>query len=91
MAKYQIVEYTEIVENEDGSFGVIETSKLDKFIYTAEETTLKDICKELKEVGILPSIDMRKITVSDIDSDVIEFKLKKEKKPICRLVRMKYI
>lgn len=90
MAKYQLVEYTDVIDNEDGSFAINEVEKKEFFVEIDDSTSVKDVCKELKDYGILPSVDMRKITVSDIDSDIIEFRLKKEKKPICRLVRRKY-
>lgn len=91
MSRYQLVEYVDVVENEDGTFGITEVAETDFFIEIDSKTVLKDVCKELKNQGVLPSVDMRKISVSDLDSDIIEFKLKKEKKPICRLVKRKYI
>ena len=85
MSRYRLIEYKDVQENEDGSWAIGEAFKSDIHMNIEEDTPVKDICKELKDLGVLPSIDMRKISVSDTTKSIIEFRHKKSREPICRL------
>lgn len=87
LKQYQVIEYTGIDKSQDGNWVITEINKSDYTMFISEETAPRDICQFLKKEGILDSADMKKLLVTDLDRDIIEVKFKKEKKPICRLVR----
>lgn len=91
MAVYLVVEYNNVKRLDDncnGTWYIGEANKTDSFINITEDMTSREVCQSLKEGGFLPSADMRKFSVSDLDKDIIEITTKQKKKPLCRLEKM---
>ena len=87
MRKFKVYTYNVGSQTEKGSW--IITDKKDTGIRCTskkQEITAKDVCKFLKDEGILESADQRKINAV-IGMDLIEVREKKTSKPICRLER----
>ena len=89
MNKYRVVHYTAVTQNDGGDWVVLD-NKLGNTIDLSDKSTPKDICKFLKSETILDSVDLRKVFISDLNSDIIEVKEKKGMKPICRLRRERF-
>ena len=88
--KFNVYNYTLVSKNEET--GLFSINKMNKWgsVYIEDDSDAKSICKKLKDCKVLDTYDMRKISVSDITSDIIEIKSKKDLKPIMRLEKINY-
>lgn len=88
--KFNVYNYTSVSKNEET--GLFSINKMNKWgsVYIEDDSDAKSICKKLKDCKVLDTYDMRKISVSDITSDIIEIKSKKDLKPIMRLEKINY-
>lgn len=85
MAIYKVIQYKNPVKNEDGMWAVERLEDNGICVTINSEDDLKDACKSLKKEKIISTSDLRRLSISDIDKDIIEIKEKKGMKPICRL------
>lgn len=87
MAVYLITEVKKVSENKEAKYSskwvIEETHTTDVFIDIGKDP--KELCKKLKDLGFIDSADMRKVSVSSMDKDIIEVRSKKSLKPLCRL------
>lgn len=91
MNKYQVIDYTSVGTNSEGQYYVQDKVETDLTFNMPEDGTdksnSKDICSFLYTNGLLSTDDLRRLDVSDVNSDVIEIKEKKTGFPLCRLER----
>lgn len=90
MSTYNVYTFDNVVENKDGSWGAKALTQTDVTVNIDTDTQVKDLCKQLKAENIIPSYDMRKLTVTDLNSDIVEIKQKKDGFPLCRLVKKRF-
>lgn len=88
MKYYEITEIADVLENEEApqyssKWVITSMHKTGNFIDIGDDP--KELCKKLKELGYIDSCDMRKVSVSSMDKDLIEVRSKKTFKPLCRL------
>lgn len=87
MSLYQVINISKVIENKTAQFSspwvISQMDRTDVFIDIGNDP--KELCNRLKELGFLESADMRKVSVSSMDKDLIEVRGKKSFKPICRL------
>ena len=87
MAYYEVIELLEVAEVEptpyNGKWAIKQMHPTASFVEVGDDP--KDLCKRLKGMKYLKTSDMRKLTVSSMDKDIIDILEKKEMKPICRL------
>lgn len=91
--KYLIIEVQEVSQNKKAEYSnqwVIEKlHPTDKFIEIGSDP--KQLCKNLKDLGFIETSDMRKVSVSSMESDLIEIRGKKNLKPLLRLESARWI
>lgn len=88
MLSYRIILYEDVWDN-DGAWAVETTKTSDKVMYVDNTTTEGDILKQLKTFKYLESCDRRKVSTTELGKDIIEIRQKKDKKPLCRLQRVR--
>lgn len=85
MARYRVFKYKNVRSTKQGWI-IGELVRTDTVLDIDSKTTGTDLCKELKELKFVPSTStLRTIQFSDLDSELIEVKQKKDLKPLCRL------
>lgn len=93
MSLYQVIEIIEVQENPNAQYSskwaITKMHKTETFIEVSSDP--KVLCKKLKELKFIDSCDMRKVSVSSTDKDLIEVRNKKDLKPLCRLEVAKWI
>lgn len=90
---YQVIEILDVTYDKEAQYSskwvINETHKTDVFIDVGKDP--KDLCKSLVRMEFLYSSDMRKISVSSIDKDIIDIRDKKTLKPLCRLEKARWM
>ena len=93
MSLYQLVEIQKVSENKEAQYSsnwVIEKMhRTDVFVDVGSDP--KELCKKLKDLKYIDSADMRKVSVSSMDKDIIDIRSKKTFKPLCRLEIARWI
>ena len=82
MSLYQVIEVSEVFQNSDDKWVIGSLNKTDVFIHVVDSKTT---CMKLKDKGFIDTCDMRKISISSTDKDIIEVREKRTSKPLCRL------
>lgn len=87
MSLYQVIEINKVIENKGAKFSspwvISQMKRTDTFIDVGNDP--KELCNRLRDLGFLESADMRKVSVSSMNKDLIEVRGKKSFRPICRL------
>lgn len=87
MSLYQVIEIVEVSENPEAQYSskwvINKMRRTETFIDVGDDP--KVLCKQLKENKFIDSADMRKVSVSSMDKDIIDVRGKKDFKPLCRL------
>lgn len=91
MLRYQVIDYKEVVQNDEGQWAVTQTESKDIFVEIEDNAEPREVCKTLKAEGVINTSDMRKIQMTDLGSDIVEIKEKKTGCPICRLEKRRFI
>lgn len=90
---YRVIEILDITYNEDVQYSskwvINDIHKTDVFIDISKDP--KDLCNSLLHMGFIYSSDLRKVSVSSMDKDIIDVREKKTLKPLCRLERARWM
>lgn len=93
MAMYQVVEVRDVLEIKNhpnsSQWAIIDLNRTDTFVEVSDDA--KDLCKRLKDLKFIDTCDLRKVSVSSLDKDLIEIRNKKSLKPLCRLEIARWI
>ena len=85
MRTYRVFNYTTVKKNSEGAWAVSNMDKTDMTVQIDDDSSPKDVCQKLRNLGVLQSANMRTLKVSDLSKSIIEVKAKKDSQPLCRL------
>lgn len=93
MQKFKVIPFTKCYKNDIGFWSIQESGPALQLLVDADLTTkdgLMLLAHMLKNEGASYTANIRKLSFTDVTSDIIEVKNKEDLKPICRLEKIKF-
>ena len=91
--KYNVIAYNNVELNQTGWWAVGETKVVSQIAANTDLTTkdgLMSLAHMLKDEGASYTANIRKLSFTDVTSDIVEVRNKEDLKPICRLEKIKF-